>query len=115
MAESCDHLVRLLAAHVPPPPPPTRAEAAGAPARMLPMGCPALVAGGAVLDAKGRVLPVACLCPRCGTAAGELPSACSVCTLPLVAAAQLARSEHHLAPLPPFLAAPSASAPSAPT
>ncbi len=43
------------------------------------------------------------LCPRCGaSSAHTVPGQCSVCTLPLIRASHLARSYHHLLPVPAF-------------
>lgn len=42
------------------------------------------------------------LCPRCKAKASELPTDCAVCGLKLVLAPHLARSFHHLFPVPPF-------------
>jgi len=42
------------------------------------------------------------VCPRCKAKASELPTDCAVCTLKLVLAPHLARSFHHLFPVPPF-------------
>ncbi len=42
------------------------------------------------------------VCPRCKAKASELPSDCAVCGLKLVLAPHLARSFHHLFPVPPF-------------
>ena len=42
------------------------------------------------------------ICPRCKTKANELPVDCAVCGLKLVLAPHLARSFHHLFPVPPF-------------
>ena len=41
-------------------------------------------------------------CPRCKAKASELPTDCSVCGLKLILAPHLARSFHHLFPVPPF-------------
>ncbi|GFH55293.1 transcription initiation factor TFIIH subunit 2 [Chaetoceros tenuissimus] len=41
-------------------------------------------------------------CPRCKAKAAELPCDCAVCGLKLVLAPHLARSFHHLFPVPPF-------------
>jgi transcription initiation factor TFIIH subunit 2 len=43
------------------------------------------------------------VCPRCSSRVEELPSQCSVCKLTLVSSPHLARSYHHLFPVPPFL------------
>eukprot|EP00903_Cladosiphon_okamuranus_P015895 g14680.t1 len=60
-------------------------------------------------------------CPRCKTKTSELPSECVICALPLVSSPHLARSYHHLFPVPQFdeitaaaAAAAAASAASAP-
>ena len=42
------------------------------------------------------------VCPRCSSRVEELPSQCSVCSLTLVSSPHLARSYHHLFPVPPF-------------
>jgi len=42
------------------------------------------------------------VCPQCKSRASELPMDCSVCGLKLVLAPHLARSFHHLFPVPPF-------------
>uniref|UniRef100_A0A7S4MU47 General transcription factor IIH subunit n=1 Tax=Odontella aurita TaxID=265563 RepID=A0A7S4MU47_9STRA len=46
------------------------------------------------------------LCPRCKAKASELPTDCAVCGLKLVLAPHLARSFHHLFPVPPFAEVP---------
>ena len=42
------------------------------------------------------------VCPRCRAKTSELPADCAVCGLKLVLAPHLARSFHHLFPVPPF-------------
>ena len=42
------------------------------------------------------------VCPRCRAKTAELPADCAVCGLKLVLAPHLARSFHHLFPVPPF-------------
>jgi transcription initiation factor TFIIH subunit 2 len=42
------------------------------------------------------------VCPRCKAKSSELPCDCAVCGLKLVLAPHLARSFHHLFPVPPF-------------
>lgn len=42
------------------------------------------------------------ICPRCRAKISELPSDCAVCGLKLVLAPHLARSFHHLFPVPAF-------------
>ena len=41
-------------------------------------------------------------CPRCKALVAELPCNCHVCGLTLVSSSQLARSYHHLFPVPQF-------------
>jgi len=42
------------------------------------------------------------LCPQCGAKVCELPTSCKICNLPLVSSPHLARSYHHLFPVPVF-------------
>jgi transcription initiation factor TFIIH subunit 2 len=42
------------------------------------------------------------LCPQCGAKSCELPATCPVCGLSLLSSAHLARSYHHLFPVPSF-------------
>ena len=42
------------------------------------------------------------VCPRCSSRVEELPSQCNVCSLTLVSSPHLARSYHHLFPVPAF-------------
>jgi transcription initiation factor TFIIH subunit 2 len=42
------------------------------------------------------------VCPRCNSRQCEIPNACSICSLQLIAAPQLARSYHHLFPVPMY-------------
>ncbi len=114
MAESYDHLAELLKKRVPPPPA-LQGTAAAQRQSMAVMGFPRLIAHAAVPDNHGRLREKVYMCPRCSTAANDLPSTCTVCALPLAAAAQLARSAHHLRPLPPFIRVPSAKGVSKPT
>eukprot|EP00957_Ditylum_brightwellii_P188003 14313325-Ditylum_brightwellii.AAC.1 len=46
------------------------------------------------------------VCPRCKAKASDLPTDCTVCGLKLVLAPHLARSFHHLFPVPPFVEVP---------
>jgi len=114
VAESYDHLAELLKKRVPPPPA-LEGSATASRQSMALMGFPRLVAHAAIPDSKGRIQAQVYVCPRCGTAATDLPSTCTVCALPLAAAAQLARSSHHLRPLLPCIRVPSATQPSKPT
>jgi len=46
------------------------------------------------------------ICPRCRAKVSDLPTDCPVCGLKLVLAPHLARSFHHLFPVPPFVEVP---------
>jgi len=43
------------------------------------------------------------LCPRCGTRATDIPTSCCVCGLQLNSSSHIARSHHHLFPVPNFI------------
>lgn len=94
------HLFDLVLAHAAPP-----QQAGGGGGGML-MGFPARAAlapgSAAFVGEDARVAPGAYVCPRCGARGARLPSACHVCGLTLVSAPHLARSYHHLFPVPPF-------------
>jgi len=53
-------------------------------------------------DKKLFFARTAYVCPRCLAKSSELPTDCAVCALKLVLAPHLARSFHHLFPVPPF-------------
>jgi transcription initiation factor TFIIH subunit 2 len=53
------------------------------------------------------------LCPRCQAKASELPTDCAVCGLKLVLSPHLARSFHHLFPIPAFTELPEDDGPNA--
>eukprot|EP00898_Chlorokybus_atmophyticus_P003211 jgi/Chlat1/3891/Chrsp26S04175 len=96
-----DHLTELLMAHAPPPP----ALADSAPASLVHMGFPQRQAeGGApVLWPSDRsVRGGGYACPRCRTRVWDLPTQCPVCAFTLVSSPHLARSYHHLFPVPRF-------------
>ena len=50
----------------------------------------------------GRLTSSGFLCPQCSAKYCELPVECRACGLTLVSAPHLARSYHHLFPLPSF-------------
>lgn len=50
-------------------------------------------------------------CPQCQAKVSELPTDCAVCGLKLVLAPHLARSFHHLFPVPPFAEVPNSKGP----
>ena len=50
----------------------------------------------------GRFTNSAYVCPRCASRCCELPGECAVCGVMLILSSHLARSYHHLFPLPAF-------------
>ncbi len=53
-------------------------------------------------ESEGKLSASGFLCPQCQAKYCELPVECRSCGLTLVSAPHLARSYHHLFPLPPF-------------
>mmetsp|Transcript_13699 Transcript_13699/g.29407 ORF Transcript_13699/g.29407 Transcript_13699/m.29407 type:complete len:458 (-) Transcript_13699:231-1604(-) len=96
------HLEELMLSHAPPPP----ATSAHALAELVCMGFPQRTAedqAGAVYVGAEVKLAAGCYtCPRCKTKVPELPCECHVCGLTLISSPHLARSYHHLFPVPPF-------------
>lgn len=85
------------------PPPPTQAEMSVA--SLVRMGFPQRGAEDAVaLCACHREVKIGggYTCPRCKARVCELPTQCHICGLTLVSSPHLARSYHHLFPVPPF-------------
>ena len=97
VALSETHLDELIMAHAPPPP----ALAESTLASLVQMGFPqrARVEASTYFCAGAGGEYV---CPRCKGRVAELPGECPVCRLTLVSSPHLARSYHHLFPVPPF-------------
>jgi len=105
------HFKDLLAQHLDPPP-----SAAAAESSLIRMGFPSHAGregeGKGLgmclchLDTSGdesrKISTAGYLCPQCSAKYCELPVECRGCGLTLVSAPHLARSYHHLFPLPPF-------------
>jgi transcription initiation factor TFIIH subunit 2 len=105
------HFKDLLAAHLDPP-----ASAAAAESSLIRMGFPSHAGREGEtpglgmclchLDTAGdegrRISTAGYCCPQCSAKYCELPVECRGCGLTLVSAPHLARSYHHLFPLPPF-------------
>jgi len=108
------HFVDLLMAQVAPPPTTTTAASKGPlymdmvlmgfPNRVHTPHAPTLAFDGAN---PPRPTTVAHVCPRCQARVADLPTACNVCTLPLVSSSHLARSYHHLFPVIQYTEVPS--------
>ena len=85
------------------PPPPALAETAVA--SLVRMGFPQRSAADAVaLCACHKEVKIGggYTCPRCKARVCDLPTECQICGLTLVSSPHLARSYHHLFPVPPF-------------
>lgn len=93
-------------------PPARRKEELDARVRMVLMGFPRLVfEEEGICACHAELRPRGFLCPRCDARMCELPSTCAVCQLQLVSAPSLARSYHHLFPVPHFVEVPDAHRP----
>ena len=90
--------VRLVGLVVEAPPPPLAEDATKS--SLVQMGFPQKkhVAKDALIVGTGGEY----VCPRCSGRIDELPSQCPVCRLTLVSSPHLARSYHHLFPVPAF-------------
>jgi transcription initiation factor TFIIH subunit 2 len=97
-----EHLGRLMLAHAPPPP----AAPGAAGASLVRMGFPARApdapGAAAFLGERAELRAGGFECPRCRARVAALPCQCHVCGLTLVSSPHLARSYHHLFPVPPF-------------
>ncbi|TPX32824.1 hypothetical protein SmJEL517_g04168 [Synchytrium microbalum] len=84
------------------PPPVLTTE--NSPANMVEMGFPkSFLAPQAVLcSCHPRPIRRGFKCPRCDAIVCDLPTDCPICSLPLVSSPLLARSYHHLFPVPEF-------------
>ena len=100
------HLRQLLEEYAPPPP----SLAKETPSSLVQMGFPNFMVTrgdeGAGLCFVGQESELskgkAFTCPRCKSRVKDLPQACHVCGLSLVSSVHLARSYHHLFPVPLF-------------
>ncbi len=106
------HLDRILAERIPPPPLTAKDAAKFAERQpLVEMGFPTLrkdpapqcAAAAVSLDRPPVWAATTYTCPRCETRVAAIPTECPVCDLPLVSAPHLARSHHHLFPVPMFV------------
>lgn len=93
-------------------PPPTNNTGSPRGCELIPMGFPSRTSQEiAELVHAGRqktlLARTAFTCPQCQGRNSDLPADCAVCGLKLVLAPHLARSFHHLFPVPPFIDKPS--------
>ncbi|KXZ56829.1 hypothetical protein GPECTOR_1g748 [Gonium pectorale] len=96
------HLEQLLMAHAHPPP----ASQAQARAELVRMGFPQRstedASSAVFVGLEARLLPGSYTCPACKARVPELPCECHICGLTLISSPHLARSYHHLFPVPPY-------------
>ena len=96
------HLADLALSHAPAPP----LRSADAASSLVVMGFPSRAPpgprGAAFIGPLAKLGGGGFACARCGGRVAELPTACHVCGLTLVAAPHLARSYHHLFPPPVY-------------
>ncbi|GFR41049.1 hypothetical protein Agub_g1692, partial [Astrephomene gubernaculifera] len=96
------HLQQLVMQHAAPPP----ATAAQARAELVRMGFPQRstedASSAVFVGSEARLAPGSYTCPRCRSRVPELPCACHTCGLTLISSPHLARSYHHLFPVPPY-------------
>ncbi|GMF10842.1 unnamed protein product [Phytophthora lilii] len=101
VAVDAEHMKRLMTAFTFPSP--TVATAASRFATLVEMGFPQRRSGALSLCTCHQAFTtVGYLCPRCKSKSCDLPTTCQVCNLPLVSSPHLARSYHHLFPVPKF-------------
>lgn len=98
-----EHMRRLLLAHVPPAPV-EAARAAVQKRAWIRMGFPDKSSDSLSYCSCHTALLISSgyICPRCGAKYCELPTDCRVCSQTLASAPQLARTYHHLFPVPAF-------------
>lgn len=106
VALDATHLSELLALHTfPPPEVQQRKEPLvtdfiymGFPKRTFDTGCGLFGFEGK----RMKLSATAYICPRCSTRTTDVPTQCCVCSLQLNSSSHIARSHHHLFPLPNF-------------
>ena len=91
------HVEELLAVHAPPPPQLAEVTAPSLVRMGFPQRRPVEVGAYFCAGTGGDLV-----CPQCAARVAELPGTCPVCSLTLVSSPHLARSYHHLFPVPPF-------------
>ncbi|KAI8610594.1 Ssl1-like-domain-containing protein [Chytriomyces sp. MP71] len=102
------HLKEVLAGHVAPPPVDEEKTSALA---IVEMGFPSSMMFEAATLCANHKKPTQTgyECPRCKTVVCDLPTDCPICSLTLVSSVLLARSYHHLFPVPVYKEVPTAS------
>jgi transcription initiation factor TFIIH subunit 2 len=105
VARDANHLIELLQQHIPPPPEIKQKFSTYKPEFMY-VGFPSRnVHVQPVIGIDGtqtKFLTSSYHCPRCYCRVGELPTQCSICRLSLISSLHIAKSYHHLFPVPLF-------------
>eukprot|EP01038_Epipyxis_sp_PR26KG_P010622 gene10622-14264_t len=105
VALDATHLSQLLIAHTIPPPEIQKQETLTT--DFIYMGFPRRVFDNHpsyCFDGKRmRLSSTGYICPRCHTRTTDIPTQCSVCTIQLNSSSHIARSYHHLFPIPNFI------------
>mmetsp|Transcript_11104 Transcript_11104/g.14460 ORF Transcript_11104/g.14460 Transcript_11104/m.14460 type:complete len:405 (-) Transcript_11104:72-1286(-) len=109
VARDKSHFKRLVLSHVTPPVMKKSAdEQVSTKCSFVEMGFPSQAQNKnsapqpAICADTAEVITNGYYCPRCKSVASEIPSECRICMLSLIAAPHLARSYHHLFPVPRF-------------
>eukprot|EP00761_Pharyngomonas_kirbyi_P007592 gb/GECH01007602.1/.p1 GENE.gb/GECH01007602.1/~~gb/GECH01007602.1/.p1 ORF type:complete len:669 (+),score=131.67 gb/GECH01007602.1/:1-2007(+) len=104
-----DHFRELFFSHTSPPPKTQRSSSSSGGdvqqqrASMIRMGFPQRRGDTLSLcTCHKKLRPGGFVCPRCRSKYCQLPTVCKICGLTLVSSPHLARSYHHLFPVPPF-------------
>ncbi|KAL4856793.1 General transcription factor IIH subunit 2 [Chlorella vulgaris] len=105
------HLQELMLSHAVPPPAAPGTSSVSLVRMGFPCKNPEAPGAAAFCGETCLLRPGGYTCPKCKARVAELPSLCHVCGLSLVASPHLARSYHHLFPVPAFAELPAAELP----
>lgn len=95
------HLTELFQSHIAPPP--LTVQNTDVVSLLMGFPSPYIDAQPVLCACHKRLSSTTYKCPRCSARVCELPTKCPVCTLTLVSSSHMARSYHHLFPLPAFI------------
>ena len=99
------HLVELISVHTTPPPELRNFEKVES--KLIYMGFPDRTFDGTSsygYDGKQvKLFSTSYICPRCHNRTSEIPTQCAVCLISLNSSSHIARSSHHLYPVPNFV------------
>lgn len=101
VAKDKSHMKQLILRHVKPPSI-LADESTSLKCSFIKMGFPTQITRPALCSDTKQTSVQAYTCPRCHSVSSELPTECRICGLSLIASPHLARSYHHLFPVPRF-------------